>query len=93
MRFGSGEGVKAFVLSSMRRKEPIPDDFRVSVRKGFLTAPKNRMISLEDGREETYTYDNYGWTEHISRKWGQWHPGIDELLDNFKECGLDLERE
>ncbi len=52
----------------------------------------NRMIPLEDGREDTYTYDNYGWTEHISRKWGQWHPNIDELLDNFKECGLELER-
>ncbi len=25
----------------MRRQEPIPDDFRVSVRKGFLTAPIN----------------------------------------------------
>ncbi len=44
----------------------------------------NRKISLEGGREETYTYDTYGWTEHISRKWGQWHPDIDELLDNFK---------
>ncbi len=50
------------------------------------------IIPLEDGREETYTFDNYGWTEHISRKWGQWHTDIDELLDNFKECGLDLER-
>lgn len=53
----------------------------------------NRMISLKDGREETYTYDTYGWTEHISRKWGQWHPDIDELLDNFKECGMEMERE
>ncbi|MEE9554185.1 MAG: nitroreductase family protein [candidate division Zixibacteria bacterium] len=52
-----------------------------------------RKIALKDGREETYTYDTYGWTEHISRKWGQWHPDIAELLDNFKECGLELERE
>jgi len=43
-------------------------------------------------RKETYNFGTYGWTEHISRKWGQWHQDIDELLDNFKECGLELER-
>ena len=52
-----------------------------------------RLIPIEDkNREETYDYDTYGWTEHISRKWGQWYPEIDELLNNFKECGLELER-
>ena len=51
------------------------------------------IIPLEDkSRKETYKFDTYGWTEHISRKWGQWQQDIDELLDNLKECGLDLER-
>ena len=44
-------------------------------------------------RKETYDFDTYGWTEHISRKWGQWHGDIDQLLNNLKECGLELERE
>src|SRR4030065_1028533 len=30
------------------------------------------MIRLEGGREETFTSDNSSWTDHISRKWGQW---------------------
>ena len=29
------------------------------------------MIPLQGEREETYTYETYGWTEHICRKWGQ----------------------
>jgi nitroreductase len=29
------------------------------------------MIPLQGDRQETYTYETYGWTEHISRKWGQ----------------------
>ena len=29
------------------------------------------MIPLQGDREETYDYKSYGWTEHISRKWGQ----------------------
>jgi hypothetical protein len=29
------------------------------------------MIPLQGDREETYDYETYGWTEHISRKWGQ----------------------
>lgn len=53
----------------------------------------NLIIPLEaENREETFDFDTYGWTEHISRKWGQWHQDIDELLDNFKVCGLELER-
>jgi nitroreductase len=28
-------------------------------------------IPLQGDREETFTYETYGWTEHISRKWGQ----------------------
>jgi nitroreductase len=48
------------------------------------------MIKLEGDREETYTIDDYGWTEHISRKWGQWHPSPDELHKEIAACGFDL---
>jgi nitroreductase len=54
------------------------------VRAGF-------MIPLEVDREETYDFETYSWTEHISRKWGQWHPSASELLEQMAHCGLKLE--
>ena len=48
------------------------------------------MIRLEDGREETFTYDTYGWTEHISRKTGQWMRSPDELIAQFEKCGFHI---
>lgn len=50
------------------------------------------MIPLSDGsRVEEYTYDNYSWTEHISRKMGQWSTDPEELLKQFRTCGLPLD--
>jgi nitroreductase len=46
-------------------------------------------IRLEGEREETFTYEDYSWTEHISRKWGQWLKDPGELLDQLKKCGLE----
>jgi hypothetical protein len=46
------------------------------------------MIRLEGDREETFTYDTYSWTEHISRKTGQWLQSPDELLAQFATCGF-----
>jgi FMN reductase (NADPH) len=48
-------------------------------------------IKLEVDREETFTYDNYSWTEHISRKWGQWLRDTKELLDEMEKCGFTIE--
>jgi FMN reductase (NADPH) len=45
-------------------------------------------IRLEAGREETFTYDNYSWTEHISRKWGQWYASPAELLAQLAKRGF-----
>jgi nitroreductase len=47
-------------------------------------------ISLEGSRKETYHYDGYSWTEHISRKWGQWHPDAAELRDQLARRGFDI---
>lgn len=47
-------------------------------------------IRLEGDREETFTYDNYSWTEHICRKWGQWYPDSKELLGQLKRRGFHL---
>ena len=48
------------------------------------------QIPLEIERAETFTYKNYSWTEHISRKWGQWYPAPDELLEQFEKCGFHI---
>lgn len=47
-------------------------------------------IRLEGDRKETFTYDNYSWTEHISRKWGQWNGDPRELLEPLSKCGFIL---
>lgn len=48
------------------------------------------MIPLEGGREETFTYDTYSWTEHISRKTGQWMRSPEKLLAAFTACGFRI---
>ncbi|MEE9442585.1 MAG: nitroreductase family protein [candidate division Zixibacteria bacterium] len=62
--------------------------------EGFLSQDYynylNAKILLEGGREETYTLENYSWTEHMGRKWGQWWPSPKNLLENLKACGFDV---
>jgi nitroreductase len=48
------------------------------------------MVSLEGDREETYTFEDYGWTEHIARKAGQWHPSPQGLIKQLEACGFDV---
>lgn len=51
------------------------------------------MIPLTDkSKKEEYDFDSYGWTEHISRKIGQWGTDPEELLRQLKICGLPLDR-
>jgi hypothetical protein len=47
-------------------------------------------IPLEGDRRETFTYKDYSWTEHISRKWGQWNSSLDELLEQLAKCGFHI---
>lgn len=47
-------------------------------------------IPLESGRKETFTYDNYSWTEHICRKWGQWYSEPTELLKQLEKRGFSI---
>jgi nitroreductase len=47
-------------------------------------------IALEEEREETFTYRDYSWTEHISRKWGQWWPSPEDLLEQLRLRGFDI---
>jgi len=56
--------------------------------QGYYKKQKNK-IKLENDLEDTFTFENYSWTEHISRKWGQWMDDPQELLKQLKKCGLE----
>jgi len=58
--------------------------------QGYYRKQKAK-IKLEADRPETFTYDNYSWTEHISRKWGQWYHSPKELLDQLQKRGFTFE--
>jgi len=51
---------------------------------------QNVKIPLEGNRKETHTYDTYSWTEHISRKLGQWDSDPKELLKQLEQRGFYL---
>jgi len=48
------------------------------------------IIPLEGDRQETFTFENYSWTEHISRKWGQWYSSPSELFEQFSRLGFKI---
>lgn len=50
----------------------------------------NLKIPLKGKRKETFTFDDYAWTEHISRKWGQWLASPKDLLKQFEKCGFHI---
>ena len=60
--------------------------------QGYYRKQKAK-IKLEVDREETFSYDDYSWTEHISRKWGQWLSDPKELLDQLERCGFTVKPE
>jgi FMN reductase (NADPH) len=47
-------------------------------------------IRLEGDRKETFSYDDYSWTEHICRKWGQWYPDLEEIVDRLRKRGFHV---
>jgi hypothetical protein len=58
--------------------------------QGYYARQKAR-IRLEGDRPETYDDATYSWTEHISRKWGQWYRSPEELLGQLARRGFNLE--
>ncbi len=62
--------------------------------EGYLSQDYYRKlkakIPLKADREETFTYDDYSWTEHICRKWGQWHPDPKTLLEKLEKRGFHI---
>jgi len=74
--------------------EEVVDRAMAVMDEGYLAQEYYRRdrfkIPLEGERKETYTYKTYSWTEHISRKWGQWHSSPQELLEQLEKCGLHM---
>jgi hypothetical protein len=81
-------------------KYPALDDKKITnamkaMDEGYLAQSYYRKqdakIPLEaKQRKETFTYDNYSWTEHICRKWGQWYPEPKGLLEQLEKRGFKL---
>jgi nitroreductase len=46
-------------------------------------------LPLEGSRADTFTFEDYSWTEHISRKL-QWMPSPDGILENLRKCGFEM---
>jgi len=86
----------AFTLFEERYPELDEDAVTEAMRvmdEGFLAESYyrrlNAMVPLPEGREETFTFDDYSWTEHISRKL-QWNPDPADLLAGLRACGFDV---
>ena len=80
-------------------KYPELDDELVSramsqMDEGYLKQDYYRRnkakISLANKRKDRFGYDDYSWTEHISRKWGQWYPDASGLLRQLKSRGFQI---
>lgn len=52
---------------------------------------KSKNIMIPPGeKDETCTFDTYGWTEHISRKLGLWAESLDEQKEQIRKCGFEV---
>lgn len=74
--------------------DEIVDQAMAVMDEGYLAQEYYRRarakVPLEGERQETYTYKTYSWTEHISRKWGQWYESPEELLEQLEKRGFHV---
>lgn len=85
-----------FVLFEDRYPEFSGPEIREAMERmdqGFLEQDYylnlNAMIELTAERQETFSYQDYSWTEHICRKWGQqYFPNT--LIKQIEICGFNL---
>jgi nitroreductase len=57
-------------------------------RVGYYRELRAKIPIQDRKRKDEFTYDDYTWTEHISRKWGQWHGDVDGQLEQLRACGF-----
>lgn len=89
----------SFHLFEERYPDFTDDDIEAAMKQmddGYLEEDYYRTlgakIKLDDAREETFTFDDYSWTEHMCRKWGQWLDDAEPLLEQLEKCGFELRR-
>ena len=51
---------------------------------------RNGKIPITGNKEDNYSYEDYSWTEHISRKWGQRFKDTEKLKNIIKTCGFEI---
>jgi len=66
------------------------------IDEGYLSqgyyAKNNIKIDIEvPGKDEAFTSNNYTWTEHNSRRWGQAHSDPSIIIGQLAACGFTLE--
>jgi nitroreductase len=71
------------------------DDIRAAMREmddGYAAQDYYRRlgahIGLDSTHHEAHAGSPYSWTEHISRKAGQWHSSSEEIIEQFRKCGF-----
>lgn len=86
-----------FVLFENSYPELSEDQIRKAMRQmdeGYLDQEYYRKldakIPLKGDKEDSYTYGEYSWTEHISRKWGQWFSSLTPLVEQLKQRGFHI---
>ena len=67
------------------------DEYYLKV--GYYRNLKAKIPIQDKKLKDAFTYDDYNWTEHISRKWGQWYPEPDGQLRQLDACGFKLAAE
>lgn len=78
-----------FTKEQIRKAMQVMDDGYLA--QDYYTKLK-AMIPLQGERQETFDYETYSWTEHISRKWGQ-QLFPNSLLEHLKRYGFHLAKE
>jgi len=78
----------AFTDEEVRDAMKVMDDGYLA--QGYYANQKAK-IRIMGKRKETFTYDDYSWTEHISRKWGQWFASPNKMLEALQKQGFDLQ--
>ena len=76
--------------------DAIVDAAMQAMDEGYLAQEyylkQKAKIGIEvEGKKETFSYKDYSWTEHISRKWGQWLADPAELLGQLAACGFPID--
>lgn len=58
--------------------------------QGYYKNQKIKIKIEDKNKQDAFSFADYSWTEHISRKWGQWLDDPSQLLKQLALCGFPL---